>query len=263
MAEFLGDDATIARQKAILERAGECKEKPWLASGGRTQNYVEPSEETWPEALAIAEADGLLTLALMPRPLIEELVASRFGAGWGAHYWDALVGASDPVLAASRKVLSDVRLPEGWSYESLDYLDEDNIRAFQDLNAACGVSANPAYMMQGVTCPTMSTMVRDASGALMAVSWAAMFYHPASRLGDVVFVGLVSVAESARGLGLGKYVNARVLVDSHAAMGWGRATEFVATDNPASRAMALACGLDHEAGLVASVVTRGGGRFTR
>ena len=64
-------------------------------------------------------------------------------------------------------------------------------------------------------------------------------------------------------MGLGKLANARALIDSHAAMGWVQATEFVAADNPASRAMVAACGLTVDAGQVTAIATRGADRFTR
>ncbi len=106
-------------------------------------------------------------------------------------------------------------------------------------------------------------MVRDGAGQLMASAFANMLFHPQSRLGGTVFVGLVSVAEKARGIGLGKLANARALIDSHSAMGWTRATEFVAADNAASRGMVAACGLSADVGYLTGIATRGAERFTR
>ncbi|MGB5556910.1 MAG: GNAT family N-acetyltransferase [Paracoccaceae bacterium] len=260
MADYMGSEASIALQKRIHARRSMIENSPWIASGGRVMIYVEPDATTWPSARALAEEDGFLALVVMDREQLDAAVAHGLGDGWRTDYWDAFLGAPPEVLAASRRVVDTTPLPAGWRLDATLAPNHDEIDQVQRLNLATGVSPNPAVVG---ACPTLSVMVRDSAGELVASAAACMFFHPQSRLGGTVFVGLVSVDPKARGKGLGKLANARALIDSHAAMGWTQATEFVAADNPASRAMVAASGLTVDAGLVTAIATRGAERFTR
>lgn len=263
MAEFWGDAEAIARQKRLLDRRPLLRSTPFLSSGGRLLGYTDPTLGSWDVAAPLADEDGILGLLLMTRPEADAIVADGLGDGWRTDYWDALTGGADAVIKASDRVLASSKLPDGWAAEAMQVPRDADIEDMQRLNANCGVASNPAHVFRGETHPALSVLVRDADGRAMAMAWAGLFFHPDGPCAGTVFVGLVSVADEARGLGLGTYVNARVLVESHATMGWSRATEFVAADNIPSRRMVLACGLSDADGLVAAIATRGAGRFTR
>ena len=263
MAEFWGDAEAVARQKRLLARRTVLHSNPFLSSGGRLLAYTDPTLGSWEAARPLAQEDGILGLLLMTRHEADAIVAGGLGDGWQTDYWDALIGGAEAVVEASGRVLASSKLQEGWSVDVMQVPGDADIEDMQRLNASCGVASNPAYVFRGETHPALSVLVRDGNGRAMAMAWAGLFFHPDGPCAGTVFVGLVSVADEARGLGLGTYVNARVLVESHATMGWSRATEFVAADNIPSRRMVLACGLSDAGGLVAAIATRGAGRFTR
>jgi GNAT superfamily N-acetyltransferase len=263
MAEFWGDAEAVARQERLLSRRALLCSTPFLSSGGRLLGYTDPTLGSWDVAGPLAEADGIIGLLLMTRQDADAIVAGGLGEGWRTDYWDALIGEADDVVEACGRFLASSRLPEGWSANVMQVPGDADIEDMQRLNATCGVASNPAYVFRGETHPALSVLVRDGDGRAMAMAWAGLFFHPDGPCAGTVFVGLVSVADEARGLGLGTYVNARVLVESQATMGWSRATEFVASDNIPSRRMVMACGLTHDDGLVAAIATRGAGRFTR
>ena len=260
MAEYIGNEAAISLQRRLWTRRDMIGESPWLASGGRILVYVDPDAITWPGVRALAEEDGYLALTVLDRERMEFEVLRGLGATWHLDFWDVFLGEPAEVLKAAGSVVKATPLPDGWQLSSTLDPDADEIDDVQQLNLATGVSPNPAVSGAGAA---LTVMVRDGAGRLMASAFANMLFHPKSRLGGMVFVGLVSVAEKARGIGLGKLANARTLIDSHAAMGWTRATEFVAADNPASRAMVSACGLSADAGYLTGIASRGTERFTR
>ena len=263
MAEFWGDAAAVERQKRLLARKPVFDRSPWLASGGRLLMIADPAPEFWPEVSAMVEEDGIVALVMMRPEVVGAWVARHLGDGWGVFSWDGFMGESAVVVPASEAVLRERRLPDGWSARTTLAPSDDEIAAMQALNAATGVSSSPAFAFRGDAFPALNVMIEDTSGRLMAMAHSAMIFHPESASSDVGFVGLVSVDEAARGLGLGVYANALVCAESQKAFGWRRVTEFVATDNPASRAMISRCGLNLDEGLVASIAIRGGGRFTR
>ena len=263
MAEFWGDEAAVARQKRLLARKDVFARSPWLACGSRLLVVVDPAPEIWPEISEMVEEDGVVAPVLMRQPDVDAWAARHLGSSWEVHSWDAFMGDAERIVSTSEGVVAARSLPEGWTARSVAVPDAGQIAKMQALNALCGVSSSPGFAFRGDIVPTLNVLIEDGEGRLMAMAHATMMFHPESAFADCAFIGLVSVDPGARGLGLGAYANALCLVESHRALGWGRATEFVARDNPASRAMVGRCGLHLDDALVAAIASRGGGRFTR
>ena len=263
MTEFVGTTEMIALQQRLLLRQPMLENCPWLANCDRLLAYLEPDEETWPEVRALAEQDGFLALLVLEKDVILSEVHKGLGPSWSVDFWDAFMGDAPEVLMASSKVIASTCLPDGWHIKTSYGLNDAEIDEVQMLNQAGGVSANPAFSMRGDLRPSLTVLVRNSEGVLIATAYATMMFHPKSRLGDTVFAGIVSVAEEARGKGLGKLVNAHALTESRETMGWVQAVEFVASDNTASRGMVSACGLAHKEQRVGAIATNGNLRFTK
>ena len=76
--------------------------------------------------------------------------------------------------------------------------------------------------------------------------------------------GLVAVAESQRGKGLGSYVNARMVIAAFRDLDATHVYELVSATNIPSRRMVVSCGLRREPALVCGIATpNDGARFTR
>ena len=172
------------------------------------------------------------------------------------------MGDAECIVAASEAVVAARSLPKGWTARAVIVPDAEEIAKMQALNAVCGVSSSPGFAFRGENVPALNVLIEDGEQRLMAMAHATMMFHPGGSFGDTAFIGLVSVDTVARGLGLGVHANALCIVESRKALGWGRVTEFVARDNPASRAMVGRCGLHLDDAPVAAIATRGG-RFTR
>ncbi len=90
-----------------------------------------------------------------------------------------------------------------------------------------------------------------------------MRYHPQSRLAEYIFAGMASVDPAHRIKGLGKLVNAAVLVESQKRFKWRIAKETAAPDNRASQAMIEACGLQLDKNHVCVAAINSEESFTR
>jgi hypothetical protein len=76
--------------------------------------------------------------------------------------------------------------------------------------------------------------------------------------------GLVVVAESQRGKGLGNYINARVILSAFQDAGATHVYELVSASNIPSRRMVASCGLCLELDLVCGIASPNeSARFTR
>ena len=264
MAEFWGDAATIARQKRLAARQDKVRDIPALANASRLLMLVDLSPDSWSAARDWIEEDGIVAAISPSEADFRIAVETHLGPDWDVHLWRAYSGDSETITAVTAEVMGATPLPDGWSVRYEEVPSDDDIDAFQTLNAACGVSPSPAAAMRAAPDrPALNLFIEDDKGGLKAVSSACMFFHPASAFGDTAFVGLVAVEEGARGLGLGKLANALVLHESRKRCGWERAVEFVHADNPASTAMVAASGLTWDGNLVAGIADRGMGRFTR
>jgi GNAT superfamily N-acetyltransferase len=262
MAEFWGDAASVRRQKQLLKRRAQYANMSWLAGGGRIIIVTDLDPVHWPATRSFVEEDGVVGPVLVPEADARRWVADHL-PGWSLFVWDAYLAPAATILTAAEAVLAARALPDGWSAEATKAPTDDQIDAVQSLCQTAGVSPMPAHAHRGALFPSLTAMIRDNDGQLMATAWAGKFFHPEGPWGDTAMIGLVAVDPTARGLGVGAFTNAFILRESLAALGWARATEFVARDNPASRAMVAACGLTLDAGLVAGVSMRAEGRFTR
>lgn len=75
--------------------------------------------------------------------------------------------------------------------------------------------------------------------------------------------GLVAVAESQKGKGLGSYINAKMITRLFSELGAARIYQLVSEANAASRKMVEACGLRLDPTVKSGSAVAGGDRFTR
>ena len=134
----------------------------------------------------------------------------------------------------------------------------------QTLMAACGIAPFSGSMLTGACGPAATVIIADSSGNPVAAAHAYLPHNAFSRYHSYAWGGLVSVAQTQRGKGVGSFINARVIVSAFERLGASHVYELISAANLPSRRMAEACGLRHEAGLVCGVAVREGGvKFTR
>ncbi|MEO0401039.1 MAG: hypothetical protein AAF214_01560 [Pseudomonadota bacterium] len=263
MAEFRGTDFQIAVQKRMQARHIWIKDAPDIANGGRVLNIISPQITGWDRIAQFMEQDGVLALIAQPRATIWQDVAAAFGDTYDMPAWDVYTSDAATVTQTCRAYLAAHQLPEGWSVTCHDCPDDGTVNAVQTLNLHTGVAPYPAFYTRSDCVATITGCVWNDAGDLVATSSLNARYHPASRLSGYVFKGATSVHPDARGHGLGKFVNAHVLLTSHARMGWDFALSQVAASNIASQKTIIGAGFARAADLVTIGLVRKGEVFTR
>jgi len=263
MLDFIGTDNSIAVQKRLRDRQFEIAQSPNLVNGGRVLHFLEPEITGWDNVREQAEVDKLAGFPVFSRDTIVPQIKKRLGPNWKTPSWNVHLGLEDQVLSACIHVINSVELPDDWQTTIHSQPNEDQVAEIQTLNFESGVAPYPAYYTRSEVVPVITVCIHDNCAKLVATASVADRYHPDSRLGGHVFAGMVSVSDNHRGKGLGKIINAIALVESHKQFGWQVATEQVAADNPASRAMIVACGLDHSEGLVSIAAINSDESFSR
>ena len=202
-------------------------------------------------------------LTMVDREPTLRKLSKIFGGTVEFPYWQVFTGQPANVLAKSAFVLSETPLSEGWRVQSYTHPDEATIAQSQALNSKAGVAPAPAYYLRGHVIPSTLCCIYDTSGCMAACASGTMRYHPYSTLAGWMFAGGVSVHPDHRRKGLGAYVNAALLRDSHATHNWTAALEQAKNDNLPSVGMIRKCGLAPFNDKVTIVVNLTGGHITR
>ncbi len=263
MAEFVGTDNQMRLQKLLRERHSWIAETPGVANGGRLLHFVDPVSVGWERLTELANEDLLAGFPCVDREETVAAIHRHLGPQWKTPVWNAFLGTPQTVLPVCRNLMDEISLPEGCQIEVHSCPSDAQITAIQALNTETGVSPYPAYYSRGEAVPVVTVCISDAQNNLAATASAAYRYHADSRLAGYLFAGMVSVSSLYRRRGLGRLVNATMLVESHNRFGWTMAKEQVAPDNAASQAMIEACGLDNRDGFVSVAAINSGESFSR
>lgn len=263
MGEFFGDDRAMALQRSIRDRIPMISADPLLANGGRVLNVLDPKSWGWDRVKREAERDGVIALSMVDREATLRRLAEEYGSEQDFPYWEAFTGTPEGVLPACQAVLANNKLTDGWTVSHHTCPDDATIDASQALNMSTGVMPNPAYYLRSEHVPSMLTCLLTEDGTLAACASATMRYHPDGPLGGWLFAGGVSVSPTHRRRGLGAFVNAALIVESHARLGWRRIVEQAKADNEPSVGMITRCGLKQEPHKVTIIIDRTGAYLTR
>lgn len=263
MAEFHGTDLQIAIQKRMQGRQAWIERTPEVANGGRVLNFVEPEKIGWETIRDLFAEDHVISFTAQPLATMMPVLRQTFGDNCQYPYWNVFTGDVQRVLEACKAVIADVPTPTGWRLRSLETPTDGQISEVQKLNEATGIAPYPAFYSRGEAVPCLTTCLWNEQGKMVATASANFRYHPNSRFSGHIFEGSVSVAEECRGMGLGKLLNATVLLDSHRLYNWVGALAQARPDNAPSRRMIEACGLEMSPDLVTISVIASEEEFTR
>ena len=263
MAEYYGTELQVAIQIKMRERQAWIEKTPEIANGGRVLNFLEPHKTGWDRIQELFAEDRVISFTAQPLDTMLPMLRDTFGADCQYPYWNVFVGDAQTVCDASKSVVADVRVPSGWKLQSLERPTDDQILAVQQLNIATGIAPYPAFYSRGEVVPCLTTCLWNGEGSLVGTASANCRYHRDSRFSGYIFEGSVSIAEECRGTGLGKLLNATVLLDSHGLYDWTRVLAQARPDNAPSRRMIEACGLAMSPDLVTISVIASDEEFTR
>ena len=238
-------------------------QNPALSNGGRILNILDLDAVAMETLAEHARRFGFASVTAVPITETIKRLKDHFGDEVGTNVWLAVFGNADSVLPACRDIVSEFNMPEGWSLSYLACPNDAQVEQIAALSLACGVAPSPTYYIRSEVFPHLTACLWDETGALAAIAAASQRYHPDSRFGDTAFAGSVAVSPDRRRMGLGRFINAAILLESQSAFGWQRVLEQARADNAASRGMIRACGLSEDLDLGTIAVNLTGEFLTR
>jgi GNAT superfamily N-acetyltransferase len=236
---------------------------PGACQNGRMVGCDDPDRLGWSAIERALERDGVVGFRLIPRAMVAGLESRLAEAKARLDLWDVFLGDRETTLPACRRIVAE-GLPPG-----LDEVDPPTdgehpaVGRMQALMGACGIVPFSGSMLAGAIAPAKTVAIAGA-GDLVAVAHSYRPHNRHSPYHAFAWGGLVAVARSHRGRGLGTAINARMVVGAFETLGASHIYELVAPDNAPSRRMVEACGLRLDPDLVCGAATAQTGlRFTR
>jgi hypothetical protein len=231
---------------------------------GRTMGCDDPDRLGWERIVEYLDRDGICGFRLIPFDEVNRLRSRLTERGYRFDTWDVFLADRATALAASKAILSRGLPGDLVELERPTGPESNYTRRIQLLMDTVGVVPFSGSMLAGAIWPATTVAVGDRDGNVLAAAHGYLPHNVYSRYHRHAWGGLVAVAESQRGKGLGNYVNARMIVSTFLDLDASHVYELVSATNSPSRRMVGACGLWHEPTLVCGIaVPNDGALFTR
>lgn len=241
---FFGDEAVRALQAARDAEVAVMRETPGAVIHARALTTDDPEAFGWDRLRDGMRREGNVSIrGASPETVLKaEHELAAFAPK--LHVWDLFLADAEAIRAACGPIVA-AGLPEGVTRQPDDEIDDHALHEMQVFLDAHGISPFSRTALSGALFPAKAVILRKADGEIAATAFSALTHNSHSWLAGIAWVGLIAVDPSLRGLGLGKTVDAIANLAAVDELGAAGATEFVAADNAASRAMLRACGLAH------------------
>ncbi len=243
MAGFFGTKQQMALQ-AIAEDAREwTMNTPGACDPGRFLGTDNPDELGWGKIIEILKRDGAFGFRMIPSKDTAAISRRLLEHECRIDFWDVFVAnREDAVAAASTVILSG--LPRGYSYlPELQGAENHETVKIQSFMAENGIAPFSGSKLAGLDGPAITIAIADEGNILAAVAHAYFSYNKYSQYKRCAWGGLVAVSPLHRGMGLGKYVNAKMVLECFSRLDAESIHELVAASNTPSRRMVEASGL--------------------
>jgi len=264
MSGYFGTEEQQRLQKIAEENVDFINSTPGACQIGRIMGCDDPERLGWENVERVLDRDGAFAFRLIPADKIEGIRGRLEARNFRLDMWDLFVGDRDSALPASEEIVSH-GLPKGLVLleEPVEPEGEDTLR-IQNLISKSGIVPFSGSMLVGELGPSYIVAIGDPLGKPVS---AAFGYFPHNRYSpwrSYGWGGLVSVDPSQRGKGLGRFVNAMMVVRVFGKLNASHVYELVSASNEPSRRMVQSCGLRHEPLLVcAMAISRERERYTR
>lgn len=226
---------------------------PGACQTGRTMGCDDPDRLGWKRIIEFLDRDGICGFRLIPINKVAGLTSRLTERGYRFDAWDVFLADRATALTASEAILSR-GLPDGLvELEKPNDPESEYIGRIQTVMGAAGVVPFSGSMLTGVIGSATTVAVGDRYGNVVATAHAYLPHNAHSDYHRHAWGGLVAVADSQRGKGLGNYINARMIVSVFRDLGATHVYELVSATNIPSRRMVRSCGLRHEPALVCGI----------
>jgi hypothetical protein len=232
----------------IKATAGACQ-------AGRTMGCDDPGRLGWERIEEFLNRDGVCGFRLIPVDAAEELRSRLAKRNFRFDTWDVFLADRATALAASEAIISQ-GLADGLNdlERPTNPADEYTAR-IQALMGSAGVVPFSGSLLVGDLGPATTVAVGGSDGKVVAAAHGYLPHNAQSAHRGYAWGGLVAVADSQRGKGLGNYINARMIVSVFRDLDATHIYELVSSANMPSWRMVASCGLQHEPGLVCGIAT--------
>ncbi|TPM21585.1 GNAT family N-acetyltransferase [Mesorhizobium sp. B2-3-5] len=264
MLGLFGTEHQRALQQRTHEMSNWIAATPGIYNAGRFMGIDDPDTQPWSAMESMLGRDGLLGLRMITPQQVAKFFPLLEAAGCRIDTWDIFVGEPQDAGVQAQAIV-DGEMPVGIAIRPpLADAESAETREVQQFLAASGLAPFPGTML-AVRPPLGKTIVlEDESGAIAATGHAYFPHNTHSPFHKHAWIGLIAVAESCRGRGLGRYVNALLVDCAFGELGARAVYEMVGPSNATSRRMVLGCGLHLAPDLRCGVaVPSDAARFTR
>lgn len=264
MAGYFGTDQQMALQAVAEEARDWTMNTPGACDSGRFLGTDNPDELGWSKVIDILKRDGAFGFRMIPSKDTAAISHRLLENECRIDFWEVFVANRKDAVAAASTVLSS-GLPKGHSYlPELREAENQEMIKIQSFMAENGIAPFSGSKLAGLDGPVVTIAIVDESNNLAAVAHAYFPYNKYSQYNRCAWGGLVAVSPSHRGLGLGKYVNAKMVFDCFSRLDAESIHEFVAASNTPSRKMVEASGLRLDPTVKCGIAMSGGKeRFTK
>lgn len=231
---------------------------------GRTMGCDDPGRLGWERIEEFLDRDGVCGFRLIPSSKIDELISRLAKSNCRFDSWDVFLADRAQALAASAAILAR-GLPDGLTELDRPTESEGEYTVqIQTLMASAGVVPFSGSMLVGAIGPATTVAIGDGEGNVVAAAHGYLPHNNYSPYRRYAWGGLVAVAQTQRGKGLGNYVNARMIANLFRDLDASHVYELVSATNLPSRRMVESCGHRAEPSLVCGIATpNGSAHFTR
>lgn len=243
------------------------RDKDWIqatagvANAGVALAIVDPDSIGWAKVASLLEDYGFIGFTAAEKDRVFDQIRANLGGDGDLPYWDSFTASAAHALSTCEAITGAAGDP--YILQSDRAPEAAILKEVTDLNRIVGVSPLPEWYMRGEGPPSLTGWIRAPDGRIIACTNGSMRYHPQSRLAGRYYVGTVSVAPSAQGLGLGTLVTALLVRDGLRAFDATSVTAVAQPGNAPSRAMLARCGLRHDPSRATVILNRSGAFHTR
>ena len=264
MAGYFGTDAQQRLQAQAEASFAFINATPGACQAGRFMASDDPNRLGWEQISDFLDRDGICGFRLISAHKVAELRSYLIERNYRLDTWDVFLSDRSTALVASEELLSRP-LPDGlMEVEQPTDPEGESINRIQALMVAAGVAPFSGSLLAGALGRATTVAIAEANGTIVACAFGHLPHNAHSAYHRYAWGGLVAVAASQRGRGLGSYVNAAVVVRAFRDLDATHVYELVSATNIPSRRMVESCGLRHEPALVCGIATPNDGvRFTR
>ncbi|TPL06873.1 GNAT family N-acetyltransferase [Mesorhizobium sp. B2-4-14] len=243
MLGLFGTEHQQELQKRTHEMRHWIAGTPGIYNAGRFMGIDDPDRQPWSAMEAMLERDALLALRMISLRQVAHFFPRLQATGCRVDTWDIFIGEPHDAGSQAHAIVAE-DLPAGITIRpQLADAESAKTRAVQQFLAASGLAPFPGTMLVARPPLAKTIVLADESGAIAATGHAYFPHNAHSPFCDHAWIGLLAVAGSWRGKGLGRLVNALLVNCAFTELGARFVYEMVSPSNHISRRMVEGSGL--------------------